>query len=322
MRLIIALCFFCLSFTTFSKTYEINSEHSSILFKIPFMRFGEVEGRFKKFVGTYDFDSKTNKVKNLEVVIDTKSIDTADKKRDRHLRKNDFFDVRKFPHIKFIGKEYGYEKESLSKVTGELTVKDKIYPLTIRVDWKGKELDPFNKSRASYFFSGKTSVNRKEIGLSWNKELDQGGWLVGNEVELRFQVEANPTDKKPAFSRFLTVSKKIDRSELAKIGKEKVSKTTDKKQPKVIEKIIIKKVGETNSFEKAGFIGFAATGFLSLIGLLTLSWLGRKYTALYLEKRNYDEKKVMIFADLVFCMICFIGAVLTAPFMGYSKFLF
>ncbi|MCP4911759.1 MAG: YceI family protein [Oligoflexia bacterium] len=320
----IILTLILLFFTTeaFSKSFEINSEHSSIIFKTTYMKLGEVEGRFKKFKGTFDFDEKTKKVKDLFIEIDVKSIDTADKKRDRHLKQSDFFDVNKFRYVTFEGKDYLYKEGKLQKVKGFLNIKGKDHPLILNVKWKGSDQDAWDPKKMIFFFSGTTNIERQKVGLNWNKALDQGGWLVGNNVEVRFQVEANATDNRPAFSRFMKGRKKVKKSALGKAG--------EVIEPEVKEKVVIKKIYikeknndvEVNQFERSGFIGYAATGFFSLVGLLTLAWLSRKQTAKVLEAKNYDDKKVMILADLIFCIVVFVGAVLTAPFMGYSKFLF
>lgn len=307
----------------FSKAFEINSEHSSIIFKTTYMKLGEVEGRFKKFKGTFDFDEATKKVSDLLIEIDVKSIDTADKKRDRHLKQSDFFDVNKFRYVTFEGKEYLYKEGKLEKVKGMLNIKGNEYPLTLKVQWKGADKDAWDPKKMIFFFSGTTNIERQKVGLNWNKALDQGGWLVGNNVEVRFQVEANATDNRPAFSRFMKGRKNIKKNALGKTGE--IVEPSKPKEKVVIKKVYIKEKNndvEVNQFEKSGFIGYASTGFFSLIGLLTIAWLSRKQTAKYLEDKNYDDKKVMIFADLVFCVVVFVGAVLTAPFMGYSKFLF
>lgn len=187
------------AFAAESKTYRLSSAHGSVGFSIPYMQVSKVEGRFKKYDGFFEYKNK--KLSKIKVEIYTHSIDTADKKRDQHLQGKDFFEVSKFPKMKFIANKVEYKKETPSKVTGELTIRNVTRTVELKLSWKGVTQDPWKKTPI-LFFDLEGEIDRKVFSLKWNKALDRGGVLIGDKVKIKITVEAHPSDKKPAFSRF------------------------------------------------------------------------------------------------------------------------
>ena len=118
------------------------------------------------------------------------SIDTKIKKRDDHLRSADFFDVEKFPKIAF--QSAGVSDLDASghkgKMHGALTMHGVTKPVVLDVAFLGKGKDPGGKERAG--FHATTTVDRKEFGLTWNKTVESGGLLVGDDVTIEIDVEA------------------------------------------------------------------------------------------------------------------------------------
>ena len=170
-------------------TYEIDHAHSSIVFKIRHM-FSKVPGRFKKFSGTITVDPDVRDSVNATATIDVASIDTDEPKRDDHLRSPDFFDVAKFPTMTFKGGKLTdiNADHTKGKLTGELTIRDVTKPVVLDVEWFGKGKDPFGNEKIA--FAGTTTLNRKDFGIIWNKTLDSGGYLVGDDVQVEISVEA------------------------------------------------------------------------------------------------------------------------------------
>ena len=107
-----------------------------------------------------------------------------------HDRTADVFDVAKFPKITFVGSKLidVNADRTKGKLEGTLTIKDVSKPVVLDVEWYGIAKDPFGNEKAN--FSGKTTVNRKDFGIIWNKTLDAGGYLVGDEVVIEINVEA------------------------------------------------------------------------------------------------------------------------------------
>lgn len=194
---------------TFAKTYEVNGQHSFVNFELDYMKVSEVKGTFDRFEGAFEWDAKASKLSEVEFQIFVKSINTRDKKRDNHLRRKDFFHVKKFPVMNFVGKEVHYKKGVPISISGDLTLKDITKTHTFKIDWKGEFPDPVDKNKKSLFFKAETNINRTDFGITWNRALDQGGWIVGDDVEVEVVIEANPTDARPAFSRFYRKTRKI-----------------------------------------------------------------------------------------------------------------
>lgn len=170
----------------FAKEYSVDQSHTVVGFGVTHLMISEVDGSFKSFSGDFDFDPKTNTFKSLDALIDAGSIDTGNEKRDDHLRGPDFFDVKKYPNITFKMLSYKADGDE-GEMVGELTIKDVTKKVTLKTDIKGTAVDPWGNERVGFELEGE--IDRKEFGLNWNKALEAGGVLVGNEVELTIKVQ-------------------------------------------------------------------------------------------------------------------------------------
>ena len=72
-------------------TYKLDENNSKVGFTVKHKITNDVYGEFLKSIGTANYNSKTNQIINIESVIDVKSIDTGNARRDRHLISPDFF---------------------------------------------------------------------------------------------------------------------------------------------------------------------------------------------------------------------------------------
>ncbi|MCK6544732.1 YceI family protein [Myxococcota bacterium] len=167
--------------------WELDASHSRIGFKVRHMMVTNTRGQFSKFTGTVNLDDKNPVKSSVELSIDVDSIDTADEKRDGHLKSPDFFDAAKFPKMTF--KSTKIEKAGKGyKVTGDLTIRDVTKPVTLTVEGPAKPAkDPWGNMRSGVSATG--VINRKDFGLTWNAALETGGVAVGEEVTLEIEVE-------------------------------------------------------------------------------------------------------------------------------------
>lgn len=170
--------------------YSLDADHTSITFKIRHL-VSKVNGNFRKFSGWFEYDEKNNKAWKTEVTIDALSIDTAHTKRDDHLRTADFFDVKKFPTLSFKSTKVNARSKKSFKLAGDLSIHGVTKPVVFDVLVGGTGTDPWGNEKAG--FTATTKINRKDFGLSWNKVLDAGGVLIGDEVEVILEVEGNKT---------------------------------------------------------------------------------------------------------------------------------
>lgn len=168
-------------------TWNIDTSHSGIHFTVRHMVFAKVHGRFSKWTATFALDEANLAASKVTVDIDAASIDTAEEKRDGHLKSPDFLDVANHPKVTFVSKSVEGGGDSF-KVKGDLTVRGATKEVTLDVEKTGAGKDPWGNARIA--FTAKTSINRKDFGLTWNQALEAGGVLVGEKVDIEIEVQA------------------------------------------------------------------------------------------------------------------------------------
>ena len=170
-------------------TWELDPAHSSIGFAIRHMMISTVRGQLRTFTGKATGDPTAPDKGAIEVTIDATSIDTANAKRDEHLKSPDFLDVAKFPTITFKSKKIAAAGQGKAKLTGDLTLHGVTKEVVLDVDGLTPAIkDPMGNTRAGAHATAK--INRKDFGIAYNKALDGGGLMVGDEVEITIDVEA------------------------------------------------------------------------------------------------------------------------------------
>ena len=167
--------------------YKIDPAHSSFGFSVSHLMVSKITGVFNDYEGVINFDPKDLSTASADVAIQTASIDTRAAKRDDHLRSADFFDAKTFPLIKFQGKKFVSSGDQYL-ITGDLTIKGVTKEITIPVKITGPVASPMGGTVLG--LSGQITINRQDYGVSWNKNLDNGGVVVGNDVDVQINIEA------------------------------------------------------------------------------------------------------------------------------------
>jgi len=166
--------------------WNLDPEHSTIEFRVAHMVVSQTTGRFMDYAGFIDMDAEAGTVKAIEATIKTGSVNTNHEKRDAHLRNADFLDVEHYPTIIFKMKSYKKTAEGYTAV-GDLTLHGVTKEITLAGHYNGATKDPWGNARAGFNAEGK--LNRKDFGMVWNKMLDSGGLVVGDEVQIRLDIE-------------------------------------------------------------------------------------------------------------------------------------
>jgi polyisoprenoid-binding protein YceI len=167
--------------------YAIDASHSQVGFSVRHMMVSNTKGNFKKFTGNVHLDEADLSKMSVDLDIETDSVDTADAKRDVHLKSPDFFDTKKFPKMTFKSTKVERSGDGY-KVTGDLTIKDVKKSVELMVtDLSGESKDPWGNMRRGAQASAK--LNRLDFGLKWNAALETGGVAVSEEVKLELAVE-------------------------------------------------------------------------------------------------------------------------------------
>ena len=169
-------------------SYTVDAAHSRIGFVARHAMVTKVRGSFNDFEGSGHFDASNPEKSQVELTIKAASIDTRNADRDAHLRGNDFFDMEKYPEIRFASTAVELAGPETYRVTGDLTIKGVTKPVTIDFEYTGAAVDPFQNHRVG--FEGAVTVNRKDWGINWNTALEAGGVLVSEKVVLEFDVSA------------------------------------------------------------------------------------------------------------------------------------
>ena len=166
--------------------WNLDLDHSTVEFRVAHMIVSKTTGRFTDYAGFVDMDVEAGTVKAIEVTIKAGSVNTNHEKRDAHIRNVDFLDEEHYPTIIFKMKNYKKAAEGFIAV-GDLTLHGVTKEVTLAGQYNGATKDPWGNTRAGFSAEGK--LNRKDFGMIWNKTLDSGGLVVGDEVQIRLDIE-------------------------------------------------------------------------------------------------------------------------------------
>lgn len=208
------------SFSSFSTTWETNKDHSVIMFQVPYMGISEVTGRFNEFKGKIDFNDDGKVIESLYVKIISSSIDTGNKMRDGHLKGNDFFQSTKHPYIEFQSQKLTQIARDHFSAQGLLSMKGVKKLVAIEFSLSALTKDTWNYE--TRFVKFKSSLNRKDFNLLWNKTLDHQEFLLGDVIDFwgSFQIQ-KITHKTPSSKHMIPDTKYIrSREILARRGLE------------------------------------------------------------------------------------------------------
>lgn len=171
-----------------AETWTVDAGHSAAQFSVRHMVVSNVKGEFDGPTGTVTFDPKDLSSLKVEAAIDAKSINTRNPDRDADLRGNLFFDVAKFPTITFKSRSARADGAGRFKVTGDLTMHGVTKEVTLDVEGPTPEIkDIWGNRRIGA--TAKTTLDRRDFGLVYNRVLEGGGAVVGNEVAISIDLE-------------------------------------------------------------------------------------------------------------------------------------
>jgi polyisoprenoid-binding protein YceI len=188
LRAVLAFAFTFATAGLAQEAYTIDPAHSSAQFSVRHMMISNVKGEFSKVSGTVVYDPANLAASRVEAVIDASSLNTRVEQRDKHLKSADFFDVEKYPTLTFRSKQITKASGKLL-VKGDLTMHGVTREVTLEVEGPSAVMkDPMGNLRLGA--SATTTINRKDWGLTWNKALEGGGVLVGEDIAITLDIEA------------------------------------------------------------------------------------------------------------------------------------
>ena len=167
--------------------WGLDRSHSYVNFSVSHMVISDVTGTFNDFETTVESISDDFSDAKIHVSIKAKSIDTGNEGRDKHLASADFFNAEKDSIVSFKSTKIEKVSAGKYKIYGDLTMRGVTKQVVLDAQYKGKAKNPWGKTIAA--FKANTTVNRKEWGLNWNKALEAGGVLVGENVDITIAVQ-------------------------------------------------------------------------------------------------------------------------------------
>lgn len=157
--------------------YSLDTVHSGVLFRIKHMSVSNFVGRFNAFDGSFNIDWDNPQSSSLEIVVDASSVDSNNAKRDDHLRSNDFFNVKQFPNISFVGKTFVKESDDRMVITGDLTYLGVTNEVAVQTSLVG-----VGDTRQGYKMGIDSTFTIKRTDFNDSKYIDAGA--LGDEVTL------------------------------------------------------------------------------------------------------------------------------------------
>ena len=165
-------------------TYEIDTAHSMILFRAKHMGITYNYGRFNEFTGKLTIDETDISKSAIEFEVKTASVDTANEKRDQHLRSSDFFSAKQFPVITFKSTKVSMKegKEDMLEITGDLELLGVKKSITVDVEITGKGKG--RQGEPLIGFESIFTIKRSEFGMTY------GTGAVSDDIRLIVTIEA------------------------------------------------------------------------------------------------------------------------------------
>ncbi|HVH71206.1 MAG TPA: YceI family protein [Candidatus Dormibacteraeota bacterium] len=171
-----------------NSAWQIDPQHSSAQFAVRHLGLSTVRGAFSKLKGAILLDDQDITKSSVEVSIDVNTVDTREPERDRDLRSERFFDADHFPTMTFKSKKVEQVAKGRVRVTGDLTIRGTTKEVVLDVDGPtAPAKDPWGNQRVAV--TATTRINRQDYGVKWNAKLDNGGLVVGDDVNITIDAE-------------------------------------------------------------------------------------------------------------------------------------
>ena len=177
-----------LAAAAFAGNWDLDQAHSKVGFTVTHMAISTVEGSFGKYTATVNYDEANPASLTFDATIEAASVNTANEKRDEHLRGADFFDVANAPNITFKSTKTEVVSPGKLKVTGDLTMRGVTKSIVLDLVGLDKVIDtPWGTRKAAVTDTGE--INRQDFGMKFNSALPGGDLIVSDKVKLHLIVE-------------------------------------------------------------------------------------------------------------------------------------
>ncbi len=170
-------------------TWHVDSGHSSAGFSVKHMMVATVRGTLGPISGTVDYDGKDVSSIKADITIDVTRINTGNESRDKDLRSDGFFDVGKYPTMKFKSRRVQPGSAGQFRLVGDLTMHGVTKEVTLDVEGPSPAVKVQNGG-LKVGATATTKVNRRDFGLNYNSMIEAGA-VVGNDITVTIDIEIN-----------------------------------------------------------------------------------------------------------------------------------
>jgi len=168
--------------------WKVDPNHTAAQFSVKHLGVSTVRGAFMKTTGEVQLDEKDITKSQIDVTVDTTSVDTRNETRDKDVKSPNFLDVATYPTMTFKSKRITSAGDGKLKLTGDLTLHGVTKEVTFDVDGPSPAIkDPWGNLRRGA--SATATINRQDFGINYNKMLDTGGLVVSNDVQITIDIE-------------------------------------------------------------------------------------------------------------------------------------
>ena len=165
----------------------LDPTHSELGFKIKHLMITSISGSVKSFEADVEMDETDFSSAEINLSAEMSSISTNNEQRDAHLHTSDFFEVEKYPELKFRSTKVEKIGSDTFDLYGELTLKGVTKPVKLNVEFSGVTKDPWGSERAGFVVTGK--ISRSEWGVNFNSVLETGGVALSDEVRINSEIQ-------------------------------------------------------------------------------------------------------------------------------------
>lgn len=170
---------------TFAETFQIDPDHSKIIFSVKHLVFFTAQGNFTDFIGSVQADSKRKILSSAEAIIQVDSVDTGNSKRDKYLRSQDFFDVKQYPEISFKSKKVTGSGRDITMI-GDITIKGITKEITLKGGFLETALDPQGKQKGTFSATG--TIIHQDFKLRGDEPAKTDKLTIGDKVKIRLEI--------------------------------------------------------------------------------------------------------------------------------------
>ncbi|MGO4373536.1 YceI family protein [Paenibacillus sp. 2TAB19] len=169
--------------------WTVDASHSAVDFSVKHMMIAKVKGTFHTFEANIVADPQDLTSAEIDFSIDLTSIDTRNNDRDAHLRSGDFFETEKYPALTFKATSIVKTDDGEYNITGDVSLHGVTRSESFAASFEGAGKDPWGNEKVGFSATG--SLKRSDYGLTYNAALETGGVLIGDEVKISIEIEAN-----------------------------------------------------------------------------------------------------------------------------------